>query len=209
MFWSLRKMDIKSYFHNMATESKTLAGKKGKSSLEWVGSLKAILEKLLSDYEWNVDNKWMGNNYYLRINYNSQTLSKGEINQIFIEQLPSAIGANIEKSKVKKEALCLSLESSNMSLKEAVDRVAMNKIMRQGNDLKIHSVKLTDLAGLVTLNSSYILRMENLPLESNRFDFNLNIRSKAQLIRDLETYGFIVEECFVEKELVKLLDLAK
>jgi hypothetical protein len=62
---------------------------------------------------------------------------------------------------------------------------------------------------LVTLNSSYILRMENLPLESNRFDFNLNIRSKAQLIRDLETYGFIVEECFVEKELVKLLDLAK
>lgn len=185
----------------------------GKQNLSWEegeklfgmgGSLQEILEKLLDEYEWKVDDKWLEDNYYLRINYKVDGISKQAVNQIFLRQFPEAIGANIEKSKIQKKAICMDFGSSDDGLVKAKDKNAMNKIMKRGNDLKIHSVKLKDLERLLSLNSDYLIKMEEINPSSNRYDFNFNTKNEKELKADLSGYGFMVEDCEVEKILISI-----
>ncbi|HET8858840.1 hypothetical protein [Marivirga sp.] len=185
----------------------------GKQNLSWEegeklfgmgGNLQEILEKLFDEYEWKVDDKWLKENYHLRINYKAEGVSKSTVNQIFLRQLPDAIGANIEKSKIQKKAICVDLESSEEDLVKAKDRNAMNKIMRRGNDLKIHSVKLQDLERLLNLNANYLIKMDEVNPSSNRYDFEFNIENEKQLKASLSSYGLDVNDCEVEKTQVLL-----
>ncbi len=187
----------------------------GKQNLGWEegeklfgmgGSLQEILEKLFDEFEWKVDKKWLSDNYHLRINYNSDSQSKQKINQIFLQQLANALGANVEKSKIKKATICIDWASSkgDGALQKAQDRNVMNQIMKRGNELQINSVKLHDLERLVNLNSAYNLMIENAGHSSNRFDFSFDIKTKNSFIKDLEGYGFQVNECEVDKIQVSL-----
>jgi hypothetical protein len=203
---------------NLQTDQYEIALSKygdGKQNLSWEeggklfgmgGSLQDILEKLFDEFDWKVDKKWLRDNYYLRINYNSDSLSKQEVNKIFLQQLANTLSANVEKSKIKKVAICIDWASSkgNVALQKAQDRNSVNQIIKRNNELQINSVKLGDLDRLVNLNSAYNLIIENEVHSSYRFDFSFDIKTKDSFIKDLEGYGFQVNECEVEKIQVSL-----
>jgi hypothetical protein len=200
----LQTSDYEIIFTRYGDGKQNLSWEEGKKLFGMGGNLQVILEKLFSEYEWDVGDEFLNDNYYLRIYYKSENINKEEVNQIFLRQLPEAFGANIEKSKIQKNAICLGLGSSEDALVKAKDRNATNKISRRGDDLKIHSVKLQDLERLLKLNTGYLIKMEEIHTSSNRYDFDFNIKNEKKLMADLASYGFNVENCNVEKVQLRL-----
>lgn len=200
----LQTADYEIIFSRYEDGKQNLSWEEGEKLFGMGGNLEAILEKLFPEYEWNVGKEFLSENYYLRIYYKSDTKSKQEVNQIFLRQLPNALGASMEKSKIQKQAICLQLGSSENAFVKAKDRNAMNKISRSGDDLKIHSVKLQDLKRLLMLNSDYLIKYEDAEISSDRYDFNFNIKNKKTLEDNLNSYGFEVSDCEIEKVLFRL-----
>ena len=197
--------DYQIMFSELGDGKQNLSWEAGEKLFGMGGGLEEILQKLWSEYEWQVAEQWMDTKYYLRINYTTDQKSKQEVNQIFLQKLPEVIGANLERSRIKKDAICLHWSlSDEEALNKAQDRTVINQIMKRTNELKINSVLLQDLTRLISSNTGFEIKMEGLMPSSSRYDFIFNVEDEKSLLSDLVDYGFKADQCEVEKTQISL-----